>query len=159
MGEPYSMWIISPLKQKPERDERSSGQEPPDITAENATRWPQRKGWEFGGFSQARVPDTHSMQVWKPEGVWRGKKRPIWGRLRFPWWSQCCLEHGPHLCRQTHTLLVAGQSWWDRDTDSYYLSTWKDIEKRTVMWVRCVQPPAYHLGKQAEAQQVALSHK
>lgn len=57
------------------------------------------------------------------------------------------------------TLLVAGQRLWDRDTDPYYLSTWKDTEKRTVMRVRCVLPPAYHLGKQAEAQQVALSHK
>lgn len=47
-----------------------------------------------------------SLRVWKEE-----KKKPIRGGLRFPWWSDHCLECGPHLCRQTHTL--GGRGWWD----------------------------------------------
>lgn len=56
------------------------------------------------------MPDTHcaGLEAW---GCGKREKKPIRVGLQFPWWSGHCLERGPHLCRQTHTL--GGRGGWD----------------------------------------------
>lgn len=104
MGELYRLWIISQLKQKLRVLNEAQGRN---------HQTPQQRMWQGDSSTKGRNSvashkqdcQIHTVQVWKPEGGWRGRGK----KKAYP--GIDCSFHGegntawkrPRLCRQTHT--------------------------------------------------------